>query len=83
MESHVLGRDLFPTAPETGWFTPAEAIEGKTFEIIGLKSHRIQGEAFRVFRLHPKREKHSIGMHMREKTKRTCGTNIIRSSSKG
>ena len=51
MESHVLGRDLFPTAPETGWFTPAEAIEGKTFEIIGLKTHRIQGEAFRVFRL--------------------------------
>ena len=26
MESHVLGRDLFPTAPETSWFTPAEAI---------------------------------------------------------
>ena len=51
MESHVLGRDLFPTAPETGWFTPAETIEGKTFEIIGLKTHRIQGEAFRVFRL--------------------------------
>ena len=51
MESHVLGRNLFPTAPETGWFTPAEAIEGKTFEIIGLKTHRIQGEAFRVFRL--------------------------------
>ena len=51
MESHVLGRDLFPTAPETSWFTPAEAIEGKTFEIIGLKSHRIQGEGFRVFRL--------------------------------
>lgn len=51
MESHVLGRDLFPTAPETGWFTPAEAIERKTFEITGLKSHRIQGEAFRVFRL--------------------------------
>ncbi len=51
MESHVLGRNLFPTAPETGWFTPAETIEGKTFEIIGLKTHRIQGEAFRVFRL--------------------------------
>ena len=41
MESHVLGRNLFPTAPETGWFTPAETIEGKTFEIIGLKTHRI------------------------------------------
>ena len=54
MESHVLGRDLFPTAPETGWFTPAEAIEGKTFEITGLKTHRIQGEAFRVFRLRSK-----------------------------
>lgn len=51
MESHVLGRDLFPTGSRNGWFTPAEAIEGKTFEIIGLKTHRIQGEAFRVFRL--------------------------------
>ena len=51
MESYVLGRDLFSTTPETGWFTPAEAIEGKTFEIIGLKSHRVQGQAFWVFRL--------------------------------
>ena len=31
----------------------------------------------------PKREKHSIGMRHAGKTKRTCGTNITRSPSKG
>lgn len=51
VESYTLGRDLFSTAPETGWFTPAEAIEGKTFEITGLNSHRVLGQAFWLFRL--------------------------------
>ena len=51
MESYVLGRDLCTTAPETGWFTPAEAIEGKTFEITGVGVHAISGQGLRLFRL--------------------------------
>ena len=51
VNSYVLGRDLFTTAPETGWFTPAEAIEGKTFEITGIGAHQIEGYDLWLFRL--------------------------------
>lgn len=50
-EARDLGTMDYSKSSQTGWFTPAEAIEGRSFEIIGVERRKIGDSELLMFKL--------------------------------